>query len=264
MENIFIAFMLLAGIVCLFAIVIVVVDLIKDKRQSRTAPTPVSTSTQTYVLPDGTILAGTPIYVPTPTPVMATVAAPAQTTPAQAEPVPVATPVEDMVPTEEPVSEEVSDNTEVNGVWISRNNEKTHMEKYAVLTDEARAQYDEIKAYVLTQKEVQSRMGNRFEDFRIGKKQVVRMIIRREVLHCEFVILHEDLNTYIIENRVNIKHAPTSIKIDSPEAVIAAKNSIDIAIKAIEADRAFRLEQQKKRRREARARRAAGNAADTE
>ncbi len=256
MENIFVAFMLLAGIVCLFAIVMVVIDLVKDKRHASAAPAP--TATQNYILPDGTIVAGAPVYVSAQAPIMAATVATAQTA--------VSAPVEPAV--EEPVTEEtveedveaVTEASDANGVWINRNSDKTHMEKYAALTDELRARYDEIKAYALTQEDIVSRLGNRFEDFRIGKKQVVRMVIRREVLYCEYVILHEDLNTYIIENHVNIKRAPTSIKIDSSDAVTVAKNSIDIALKAIYAERAFRQEQQKKRRREARARRAVENA----
>ncbi len=135
------------------------------------------------------------------------------------------------------------------GVWIPKLGEKTHVEKYAALSDEARARYDEIKAYAMNQKDVANRMGVRFEDFRIGKRSVTRMLIRRDMLHCEFTILQNDLSNYISESKVNVKHAAVTIKIDSVDAVEVAKNSIDIAVREIETERARRLAQQKARRR---------------
>ncbi len=247
MENIIIAFMLLAGVVCLFAIFMIVIDLVKDRRDRRE---------QRQANSFGNVLNGIPV-------IMQTAATPVAAQTAPEAPVATAAETTEEEPSvvEESSSEEKTEaapvtedaEAENNGIWINRASDKTHVEKYGELTDEARAHYDEIKAYALAQKDVAAHMANRYEDIRRGKKRVVRMVIRREVLYCEFVILHSELSSYIASNHVSVKHAPTTIKIDSPEAVIAAKNSVDIALRAIDEERAYRHEQQKKRRREARA-----------
>ncbi len=263
MEYIFIAFMLFAAVICLFAVVMVVIEHAKDRRAQREVMKAEAQPVAAHEATEGVTADGYRYVVVVAPNAQAAAEMVAPAAPVAAEPAPVEAPVEEPAVEEAVEAPAETEGNDANGVWINRNNEKTHLEKYAELSAEMRARYDEIKAYALMQKDVTARLGNRYEDFRNGKKQVVRMVIRREVLHCEFVILHSDLNNYIVENHVSVKHAPTAIKIDSDEAVTAAKNSIDIAMKAIEEEREFRAEQQKKRRREARARRAAAAAGAT-
>ena len=48
----------------------------------------------------------------------------------------------------------------------------------------------------------------------------------------QFVLLNADFKNYIRENNVSVKPAPVVMKITNEESVQAAKNSIDIAVKA--------------------------------
>ncbi len=207
MEGLVQFFMLFAGIVCLFAVVTVLYDFYKEKKEKKESR--------------NANLTATPAEVPS-----------EQATPAEV--------------------------TNEEGVWISRSSD-THAEKYAALGDEVRRYYDIIKAYALNREDIVSRVGVRAEDFRIGKRLVVRMAIRRGAVYCEFLLANRDLNNRLTEAKVNVKQAATSVRIDSEDAVIAAKSSIDLVISEIEEDKKLKSEQQKARRRETRARRAGNN-----
>ncbi len=220
MEGLIIFFMIFAGLVCAFAVFTVVHDFYKERtdvsKKQKGLNEKEEKEAQVREIP-ATAVATVPVAVNEP-------------------------------------EEAINDQPE-NGVWIARAADKTHVDKYADLAAEARARYDEIKAYAMNKQDVVARMGVRAEDFRIGKRMVARLIIRRDIVCCEYLILHRDFNGFIADSKVNVKHAAAVIKIDSDEAVAVAKSSIDLAVREIEEDKRLRLEMQKARRRENRARR---------
>ena len=69
---------------------------------------------------------------------------------------------------------------------------------------------------------------------------------------CELVIPNLTFKTYVTDNRVAMKQAPATIKVTDETSLTAVKDSIDIAVKAIEEERAYRKEQAKIRRRQRR------------
>ncbi len=207
MEELIKVFMLFAGAVCVFAVVTVLRDYFKERKEVMEKKQREDEKTETATVP-----------------------------------------IAEAVTVQAPAVDE-------NGVWINRGTEKNHAEKYAALSSEMRARYDLIKAYAMGKEEVVARMGVRAEDFRIGKRMVARLAIRREVVYCEYQIVHREMKECITENKVNVKQAAAVIKVDSDEAVMVAKNSIDLAVREIEEDKKIRYEMQKARRRENRARR---------
>ena len=98
-----------------------------------------------------------------------------------------------------------------------------------------------------------------YEEYKVGKSRLVRLKIKRDTLICELVIPNLDFKNYVSENKVEVKQAPATIKVTDENALAAVKDSMNIAIKAIEEERAYRKEQAKIRRRQRRAENAAAS-----
>ena len=78
------------------------------------------------------------------------------------------------------------------------------------------------------------------------------MLIKRDVITCEFILPNNDFKYYVNENKINVKQAATVLKIVDDASVKVAKDSIDIAVKAIQEEKELKKEQAKERRRLAR------------
>ena len=91
-----------------------------------------------------------------------------------------------------------------------------------------------------------------YEEYKVGMSRLVRLKIKRGIVVCELVISNLTFKTYVNDNKVAMKQAPASIKVIDAAACAAVKDSIGIAVKAIEEERAYRKEQAKIRRRERR------------
>jgi len=70
---------------------------------------------------------------------------------------------------------------------------------------------------------------------------------------CEFILPNADFKNYVNENKVNVKVAGTTMKILDDTTLQAAKDSIDIVVKALEEEREYKrqlvLERRRQRRR---------------
>ncbi len=244
MEIVFIAFMAFTSLIAMFAMLILLRDIIKDGRSNKNEPT------QIVVAP-----APQPAPQPVPQPVAVETPAPAPVVEAPA-PAPVVETPAPVVEEEkvEPVveaTEEVAATEEAN---VSFNSDKTVTidDKYLELSSDFKTYYDEIIKYA-SAKEGSRRFKNaRYEEYKVGKNRLVRMLIKRGVIVCEFLLPNTDLKNYIAENKVKIKSAPTVLKVLDASAVQIAKDSIDIAVKAIEDEKEFKRQQARERRKQAR------------
>lgn len=135
----------------------------------------------------------------------------------------------------------------------------THWQKYADLSTEDQARYDEIARYAAAVPQVKNVKSDRAEEFKLYTKRLVRLIIKRGAVMCEFTIPNEQFSKYVEDNKVSVKHATSVLKVTSEKDVAAAKDAIDIAVNAVMAERARRHEQELERRREARRRKAANS-----
>lgn len=131
--------------------------------------------------------------------------------------------------TEESVSNETADE---NAVSFSVSNVETLEEKYLALSPEYKKYYDEIVQYAFDQEGVKRIKNERYEEYKIRSTKLVRLTIRQGTVLAQFVLLNADFKNYIRENNVSVKPAPVVMKITNEESVQAAKNSIDIAVKA--------------------------------
>lgn len=137
------------------------------------------------------------------------------------------------------------------GAFIKPRGE-TLEEKYLNLSGEQKRFYDEIVTYAASVQGSKRTKNERYEEYKSGKNRLVRVLIKRDTVVCEYLIRNENFGKYIDGNKVRVKHAPASLKVTDENTLRAAKDSIDIAKSAIEEERLYKKEQAKIRRRERR------------
>ena len=240
-EIVFLAFLGFTAIIGMFSMLILLRDIIKEGRaKDNRASAPVAPIVQVVAPSALTPAAPAPVVVPAPA----------------AEPAPVSEPapvVEEVKPVIEEVVEQseeiaVADDT----VTFSSEKALTIDDKYLELTNEQKNYYDEIIKYA-SKVEGSRRFKNaRYEEYKVGKNRLVRMLIKRGVIVCEFILPNNDFKNYVNENKIKIKAAPTVLKIVDADGVQVAKDSIDIAIKAIEEEKEYKRQQTRERRKQAR------------
>ena len=234
MGTLISVFMVFACLMCLFAVLVIVREILLDGRASRAK----AVKTET-------------VYVEK-EPVAETVA----------EEKVVAEVVEEEPVVEEPVVEEVAAAEEIpvaevveddDTVRFAPKQSQTLEEKYLALSATERGYYDEIALYAAKKEEAKKYKNARYEEYKIGKTRLVRLLIKRGTVICEFMLQNADFKNYISENKVSVKHSATVMKIEDAEAVQAAKDSVDIVIQAIAEEKEYKKELARERRRQARA-----------
>lgn len=225
----FIAVVLIIGIFC---VVVVARDIVNEERAKKNAS---EAATATPVV----------VYQPAP--------APQQTEEPEVEE-PKEEPAEEEPATEETAAtEEVAEEAEDDGVVNFATGTKTLDEKYLELTPEFKGYYDEIVRFANTVEGSKRYKNANYEEYKVGKNRLVRLKIKRETVICELVIPNLAFKNYVSENKVEVKQAPATIKVVDEATLSAVKDSMQIAINAIEEERAYKKEQAKLRRRQKRA-----------
>ena len=95
--------------------------------------------------------------------------------------------------------------------------------------------------------------NTRYEEYKLGNARLVRMLIKRGVVHCEFILHNPDFKNYVNENKISVRQSATTMRIDSKETVAAAKNSIDIVVAAIAEEKEYKKQLARERRKAAKA-----------
>lgn len=225
----FIAVVLIIGIFC---VVVVTRDIVTEERAKKNAS---EAATATPVV----------VYQPAP--------APQQTEEPEVEE-PTEEPAKEEPAAEETaVTEEDAEEAEDDGVVNFATGTKTLDEKYLELTPEFKGYYDEIVRFANTVEGSKRYKNANYEEYKVGKNRLVRLKIKREIVICELVIPNLAFKNYVSENRVEVKQAPATIKVVDDATLSAVKDSMQIAINAIEEERAYKKEQAKLRRRQKRA-----------
>lgn len=225
----FIAVVLIIGIFC---VVVVARDIVNEERAKKNAS---EAATATPVV----------VYQPAP--------APQQTEEPEVEE-PKEEPAKEEPATEETaVTEEDAEEAEDDGVVNFATGTKTLDEKYLELIPEFKGYYDEIVRFANTVEGSKRYKNANYEEYKVGKNRLVRLKIKRETVICELVIPNLAFKNYVSENKVEVKQAPATIKVVDEATLSAVKDSMQIAINAIEEERAYKKEQAKLRRRQKRA-----------
>ena len=131
--------------------------------------------------------------------------------------------------------------------------------KYLNLTDEQKRFYDEIVAYAAAIPGSRQIKNDRYEEYRYGNARLVRVLIKRDTVVCAYLMTNVNFKRYVAGNKIKVKTAPSVLKISDESALRAAKDSIGIAKKIVDDEKAYKKEQAKLRRR---ARRNTGGAGE--
>ena len=128
------------------------------------------------------------------------------------------------------------------------------LNKKAKINEEAKGYYDEIVKRANGVEGVKRFKNARYEEYKVGNSRIVRLLIKRETVIAEFILQNNDFKSYVSENKVAIRPAPTVLKITNTDMLKTACDSIDIVVKQIEAEKeAKRLEMLERRRERRRA-----------
>lgn len=135
-------------------------------------------------------------------------------------------------------------------------------EKYLELEPEFKGYYDEIVRCAMSVSGSKRFKNASYEEYKVGSNRLVRIKIKRGIVICELVIPNLAFKSYINTNKVAMKQAPATIKVTDEQSLNAVKHSMGIAMQAIEEERAYKKEQAKLRRKQAK--KSSADIADTD
>lgn len=255
LQGVIVVFMLFLCTLCLFAVVVIVRDIITETSKTRRERMRAELEWQRVqevlaqpVAPSVPVMATSVVEEPEaeekePSDVM-----PAEESEAEAE--------------SEPAAEAEAEAEAEGEVTFSRQS-LTVEEKYQTLSDELKGGFDQIIAYVLSKDGVKEIKHPSSYDYKIGAYRVVRVSIKRGEIVCEFSFIDRDIINYANASNVRMKQPATRLRVADAAAVVAAKDGIDLVCTQIAEDKAYKKELAKEKRRERR-RQAAQGAQDVQ
>ena len=259
MEMLFMAFMVIVTAMALFAIMVVFRDVVNEVIHGRRQR---EKETRDIVERAERIVAQAQLQMEQ--------AAACAAIAAEPEPEPVAEiaePAVEEAPVEEPVAVEEAEEAPVEvaeepvaepqddegTVKFSAGQQQSLDEKYLALSSQAKGWYDEIIKYASAVEGSKRFKNARYEEYKVGKNRLVRLLIKRGIIHCEFILQNSDFKNYVSENKISVRQAATVMRVENAETVDAVKNSIDIAVAAIAEEREYKKQQAREKRKAARA-----------
>lgn len=281
LQAIIVVFMLFLCGLCLFAVVVIVRDIIHENamRKKGVADTVAQQQAQPVIIQMPPVQAPQPVIVQAPIPAPAPAPAPVEerkpepeeekVEPVREEPKVEAppAPIEEALPTEEELAMalEESEDEDPNSVAFSRNT-LTMEERYATLSTEFKRFFDDIVNHALSKDGVKENRKTGAYDYKIGSNRVVKITIRRGEIVCEFNFIDKDFDEYASTSGVKIKKAATVVRVGEASAVGVAKDGIDLVCTQIEElkQRKRELANEKRRQRRKAAKEAEESTSDGE
>ncbi len=246
LQAVVVVFMLFLCALCLFAVIVIVRDIIYEnaktrrEREKQENPTTPAEPIQVVVQPAPTVIMPAPVAP-----------APVEPTPVEeTAPVAVAEPVEE-VEEEVAVTQVEAEEIDPDAVTFSRVS-LTMEEKYAALSKEHKRFFDDIVRHALAKEGVKESKRTGFYDYKIGAYRVIRMTIKRSEIVCEFNFIDKDFAEYASGTDVKMKRSATSVRVLEVSAVGVAKDGIDLVCNQIAEDKERKKELAREKRREKR------------
>lgn len=248
MEIMFMVFMSLVSVMSLFSVLVVLRDIVKEilaARREKASNTASLIEEMERIIAKANANEQKAAEAPAPV-VAAVVEEPAPVAPAVEEP---AVEIAAEEPeAEAPVAEEDPEGT----ISFSTTQRQTLEEKYLALSAQQRGWYDEIVKYAAVVEGSKRFKNLRYEEYKVGKNRLVRMLIKRNNVMCEFILHNSDFKNYISENKISVKQSATTMLVDSDATVEAVKNSIDIVVASIAEEKEHKKMLARERRKAAR------------
>lgn len=253
MEILFMVFMVVVSIMALFAVMVVFRDIVQEVLAARRERDKQSADILAHA---ERIIAeaqaseeknSAPAVIDEPEESVAAGETVAETEETAAEPVALAVAEETPEIAVEAVAEE---NANADGtISFSMGQQQTLDEKYLELSAEERRWYDEIIKHAATVEGSKRFKNARYEEYKVGKNRLVRLLIKRGIIHCEFILHNSDFKNYINENKISVRQSATTMLVESASTVDAVKNSIDIVVAAIAEEKEYKKKLARERRR---------------
>ena len=188
----------------------------------------------------------------------------------QPEPAPVAAPAPEPEP--EPVVEEVAVAEAAPGIELNEDSvvfqasqRLSFIEKYAQLTPEDRARFDELAAYVLAKPGCKRLESNDAITFKCKSDKVMRATIRRDTVTVSFMLANTELDRFLRQEGIKkVKIAPVAIRLESDDDLKLAKQTADLTMEHILEEQQYRKERRNELRRQSRLSRDAEKQAQTQ
>lgn len=256
LQAVVVVFMLFLCALCLFAVIVIVRDIISENaKASRERAREEREWLRLQMKQEQEDAAKAVPVVAEP---VVTEAQPVDPEPVP-EPVVVEEPVSDSVIVEEPATVEAE-----NDVSFNTNN-LTIEDKYAALSYEFKVCFNDIVQHALSKEGVKEIKHTSSYDYKIGAYRVVRIMIKRGEIVCEFNFIDREVLNYASASNVRMKQSATALRVSEISTVDAVKEGIDLVCTQIAEDKEYKKELAKEKRREKRKQAAAETqAAETE
>lgn len=222
LQIVIVVFMLFLCALCMFAVVVIVRDIVRESAESRRQRDQRERDTNQPQQPMQTV------EVPQ-TPVVASVAQPSVV----AEPQPPEPVVQPIVDTDE----QVVDEDDPDAVSFSRVS-LTMEERYGTLSTEFKHFFDEIVKHATSKEGVKESKRTGSYDYKIGAYRVLRLMIKRGEIVCEFCFIDREFNEYASDSNIRIKQSATTVRVTEASAVGVVKDGIDLVCQQIDEDKA--------------------------
>lgn len=237
LKVVVVVFMFFMCIICLFAVVVIVRDIVHESAKSRRGRKDEEDSS-----PALAPRAAVPVVLP------AEALQPVVDQPVVVEPLPV-----EEVPAPAVAVETVAAVAEddPDAVSFSRGT-LTMEEKYGTLSTEFKRYFDDIIKHATSKPGVKELKRGTSYDYKIGAYRVVRLMIKRSEIVCEFTFIDREFNSYASESNVRIKQAATTVRVNEASAVGVVKDGIDLVCQQIAEDKERKEQIAREKRKERR------------
>ena len=258
MEILFMVFMVIVSIMALFAVMIVFRDVVQEilvaRKEREAADRSIIQHAERIIAEAQAKEAAAAAAAVAP----AVIAEPVVEEPVAEEPA-----IEEAPIVEEPVKEEAApEEADAEGtISFATGQQQTLDEKYLALSQAEKGWYDEIIKYASAVEGSKRFKNARYEEYKVGKNRLVRLLIKRGIIQCEFILHNSDFRNYVNENKINVKQSATTMLVENAETVNVVKNSIDIVVASIAEEKEYKKQLAREKRRAARA---AANASEAE
>ena len=225
LQTVIVVFMLFLCALCLFAVVVIVRDIISENAKAR----------REREREEREWLRQQKLQE----------AEDAKAVPVVAEPAVEVKPVDPEPEKEETVEEpdtDVSFNTNV----------LTIEDKYAALAYELKVCFNDIIQHALSKEGVKEIKHTASYDYKIGAYRVVRIMIKRGEIVCEFNFIDREVLNYANASNVRMKQSATVLRVSDADAIDAVKEGIDLVCTQIAEDKEYKKQLAKEKRREKR------------
>ncbi len=128
----------------------------------------------------------------------------------------------------------------------------TMAEKYAQLSSQYKKYFEEIARHALSKQGVRELKLNSSYDYKDASYRVVRLSIKRGEIIAEFIFIDKDFMNYANASDVKIKQSATQIKVIDSNSVGVVKDGIDLVVSQIAEYKEYKRKLANEKRREKR------------